>query len=156
MKPSPTRVATVYALTAAYRDSNGGKLDPKEVAAIRAKDPKKLGQVMDSLYGDDAYLYLDGYGRPIGEIFAEEGHSDDPWKFIREAEKAANQFAMKRSRDAISKSPWKKELKAIGTAMDYPVTPDEGRYIKYQPRKRKGIYTNAILQDFERSERQAG
>jgi hypothetical protein len=132
-------------LAADYYDSEGHALKPAEVAAIQANDPQALAQVMSDTLGRNAYVFLDGYGRVIRQILQDAG-IENP-SFRRDAEWAIDKIQSDKDDRAIATSPWKKELKALSGALTSTVTPDTAKYIRYQPRKRKGVYVSAILED---------
>jgi hypothetical protein len=155
MKPSPTRVATVYALKTSaktYRDQDFNPIDQHWVDAIASNDAEGFAKILDSECKEEkgcspALELEDLAWGSIPEIWKGEGVKGNPRDFKGKVERFLWKMQEKREKALISKSPWKTELKAIGKAMSYSATPDEVRYIKYQPRKRKGIYTSAILED---------
>ena len=151
MKPSPTRVATVYALKTSaktYRDQDFNPIDQHWVDAIASNDAEGFAKILDDEEGsENADLIVDDLSDALAEIWKGEGVKGNPRDFKGKVERFLWKIREKKEKALISKSPWKTELKAIGKAMSYSATPDEVRYIKYQPRKRKGIYTSAILED---------
>lgn len=129
-----------------YRDSDYNLLSEAQVEAIRANDPLAAAKLLDDAEGDLAYLHADAWGKVIAQIFQETGQAG-----VREFRYSLGD-ALYRARKAreeaeISASPHKKELKAIADAIDYRITPTDVKYIKYQPRKRGGLFTGAILED---------
>ena len=115
------------------------------VKMVYKQDAVGLAKALDNELGDDAYLALEWM---VGDvIWALLGKSSS--KFRIKAENAAYELRKAREDAEIAKSPWKKELKALGRAIATTVAPSDVPYIKYQPRKRKGVYTSAIIEDRE-------
>lgn len=134
------RVALRYAASKSAMED----VPPKLVPLIQALDVKGAAAWMDKEDGDDAYLFWDDMGRDIYHII---GDRNKAGAFMRAVESQFWQMRSDRADERVNRSPWKKELKALSKALAAFVEPNNASDIKWQPRRRKGQYVSATVED---------
>ena len=151
MKNLKTILASEGLLTksaSGYRDSDGQPVSQKIVDAILTLDPKVLGSALDQEHGDDAYVVLDGLGRVMGDVL-KAGGLKFKGSYWDKTNRVVHGLMNDREKAEIARSPWKKELRTLEDALAATVAPRDVPYIRYQPRKRKGVYYDAIVEDMD-------
>lgn len=134
--------------SAEYRDSEYNLLSDAQVEAIRANDPLAAAKLLDDAVGDLAYLHAEAWGKVIAQIFQETGQTG-VLEFRDNLEDALYRARKVRNMAEIAASPYRKELEALKNVYDFSITPTDVKYIRYQPKKKGGIFTGAILEDMD-------
>ena len=127
-------------------DSFSGKLNK-----IRAELDKGNLDAAAKMYADmnDNPAYFGGDLEAIRFEFDEtrDFFEDASAAVAREFEKLAYKHLSDKSKKSVASSPYKNELRAISNSFTSLVTPDEVKFIVYQPRVRKGQLANVNMED---------
>jgi hypothetical protein len=128
-----------------FRDDSGRPIPDHLIEFVVNEDVKGLAEALDAEHGEEAYLHMEyGVGLAVRPLLGSKARD-----FRQKVDRMLYKLRDDREKAAIASSPWKKELKALKNAIDVTVSPNDVPYIKYQPRKKKGLYWAAYIEDFD-------